>query len=288
MNVLVTGAAGNGGQAVCRLLSAEGFRVRMADVAPPPERFEGTEFVRCDTRTPDDARHAIEGMDGVIHLAAWHSAHRPPVSDATIFAVNVDGTFNVFEACREQGVKAVVYASSMAYGHGSVYGVTKVIGEDLCRTYQHITGGAYVMLRYHEFIPRPYLEFGARLLRNGVDRRDIASATVASLKAALEKRVELFRTIVHTHHGMPKEVVEDFRNLGPDWCEERVPGAKLLLQKYEIPLPERVEQHDLSEAERVLGWRPAVCFTDFLADLKARDARGEDVRQLRVPSEIPP
>jgi nucleoside-diphosphate-sugar epimerase len=175
----------------------------------------------------------------------------------------------------------------MAYGHGSVYGVTKVIGEDLCRTYQHITGGSFVMLRYHEFIPRPYLEFGARLLRNGVDRRDIASATVASLRAAASRKVDLFRTIVHTQHGMPKEVVEDFRTLGPDWCEEQVPGAKGLLEKYGIPLPERVEQHDLSEAERVLGWRPSVRFTDFLNDLKGRDARGEDVRALRVPSELP-
>jgi nucleoside-diphosphate-sugar epimerase len=287
MNVLVTGASGNGGQAVCRQLAAEGYRIRMADVALPPQTFEGAEFVRCDTRTPDDARHAVEGMEGVIHLAAWHSAHRPAVSDPTIFAVNVDGTFNVFEACREHGVQAVVYASSMAYGHGSVYGVTKVIGEDLCRTYQHLTGGAFVMLRYHEFIPRPYLEFGARLLRNGVDRRDVASATVASLKAALEKRVTLFRTIVHTDHHMPRGVIEDFRTLGPDWCEEQVPGAASLLQKYEIPLPERVEQHDLSEAEQVLGWRPTVRFTDFLLDLKARDARGEDVRQLRVPSELP-
>ena len=287
MKVLVTGASGNGGQAVCRLLASQGYSVRMADVAPPPEVVEGAEFVRCDTRTPDDARHAVEGTEAVIHLAAWHSAHRPPVSDPTIFAVNVDGTFHILEACREQGVKAFVFASSMAYGWGSVYGVTKVIGEDLCRAYQQMTGGAFVLLRYHEFIPRPYLEFGARLLRNGVDRRDVAAATVAALKAAEEGRVTLFRTIVHTDHGMPREVIEDFRARGPEWCEAQVPGARALFQKYEIGLPDRVEQHDLSEAAQVLGWRPAVGFADFLRDLKARDARGEDVRSLRVPSEIP-
>jgi hypothetical protein len=48
-----------------------------------------------------------------------------------------------------------------------------------------------------------------------------------------------------------------------------------------------VEQHDLSEAARVLGWRPAVGFLDFLRDLQARDARGEDVSALRVPGELP-
>ena len=56
--------------------------------------------------------------------------HSPPVSDATIFAVNVDGTFNLLEACRAHGVRALVFASSMAYGWRSVYSVTKVLGDN--------------------------------------------------------------------------------------------------------------------------------------------------------------
>jgi hypothetical protein len=150
-----------------------------------------------------------------------------------------------------------------------------------------MTDASIVMLRYHEFIPRPYLEFGARLLRNGVDRRDVAAATLASVQAVLERRVGLFRSIVHTDHGMPQEVVSNFRSLGVDWCEEHVPGARNLIEKYEIPLPEKVEQHDLGEAERVLGWKPAVGFLDFIRDLKVRDEQGIDVRKLWVPSELP-
>jgi nucleoside-diphosphate-sugar epimerase len=288
VKVLVTGASGNGGQAVCRALLNAGFKVRMADVFPSPaEDLKEIEFLRCDTRTPADVRRAVEGMDGVVHLAAWHCAHNPPVSDDTIFAVNVDGTFNLLEACRQEGIKSIVFASSMAYGWWSVYAVTKVIGEDLCRAYHEMTGASIAMLRYHEFIPRPYLEFGARLLRNGVDRRDIASATVAAVKAALEQRISLFRTIVHTNHGMPEEVIRDFRNLGPDWCEEHVPGSRRLLKEYGIPLPEKVEQHDLSEAAQVIGWKPAVGFLDFLRDLKARDEQGIDVTKIWVASELP-
>lgn len=288
MKVLVTGASGNGGQAVCRALASAGFEVRMADVAPPSaEDLKQVEFVRCDTRTPADVRRAVEGVDAVVHLAAWHCAHKPPVSDDTIFAVNVDGTFHVLEACRQEGIKSIVYASSMAYGWGSVYSVTKVIGEDLCKSYHEMTGASIVMLRYHEFVPRPYLEFGARLLRNGVDRRDIAAATVASVQAAIEGKVALFRTIVHTDHGMPAEVVNHFRDHGADWCEQHVPGAKRLLEKYSIPLPEKVEQHDLSEAARVLGWKPSIGFLDFLRDLKARDENGIDVSSVWVPSELP-
>ncbi len=293
VKVLVTGAAGNAGQAVTRLLAGEGFSVRLADVTLPSGHgtsLQGTptaEFVRCDTRTPDDVRRAVEGMDAVVHLAAWHSAHQPPVSDATIFAVNVDGTFNVVQVCREAGIQGLVFASSMAYGWGSIYSVTKVLGEDLCRAYHEMTGAAVALLRYHAFVPGPYLDYGARLLRNGVDRRDVATATVAALHAVAERRVDLFRTIVHTNHGMPHEVVQDFRALGPDWCEAQLPGARRLIEKYSIALPETVEQHDLSEAERALGWKPRIGILEFLRDLQARDARHEDVSALVVPGELP-
>lgn len=288
MKVVVTGAAGNGGQAVCRALIQAGLSVRMADVMPPnTDDLREIDFVRCDTRTPGDIRLAVKGMDAVVHLAAWHSAHNPPVSDETIFAVNVDGTFHVLEACRQAGIQSIVYASSMAYGWSSVYGVTKVIGEDLCKSYHEMTGASIAMLRYHEFLPRPYLEFGARLLRNGVDRRDVADATVASVKAVLEKRVGLFRTIVHTNHGMPIETIQNFKKYGPEWCETHVPGAIHLLKKYEIELPDQVEQHDLTEAEKTIGWKPRYGFLEFLKDLKARDEKGIDVKLLIVPSEIP-
>lgn len=284
VTVVITGAGGNAGQAVSQLVAEAGFAVRMADMVPPvPQIAALGDFVRCDTRTPTDVQRAIAGADAVIHLAAWHSAHQPPVSDATIFAVNVDGTFNLLEACRAEGVGAIVFASSMAYGWGSIYAVTKVLGEELCRSYHQTTGASIAMLRFHEFVPAPYLTFGPRLLRNGVDRSDVGTATLAALRATLGRTVELFCTIVHTDHGMPAEVVADFQRLGPDWCEAQVPGAKQLIEKYALKLPDKVEQHDLSEAARTLGWRPAIGFVEFLSDLKERDARGEDVAALHVP-----
>ena len=287
MKVLVTGACGNAGQAVCRALAITGAEIRMADMTPPArEDAHLGEFIRCDTRTPDDVRHAVAGMDGVIHLAAWHCAHNPPVSDSTIFAVNVDGTFNLMQACREQNIRAFVYASSMAYGWGSVYGATKVLGEDLGRMYHEITGASVALLRYHDFVPKSYLEFGPKLLRNGVDRRDVASATVAALQAAAEKKFGLFRTIVHTNHGMSEATRSDFRRHGMEWCESQVPGAAGLIEKYNITFPENVEQHALSEAKQTLGWQPEVGFTQFLEDLKARDGRGENIRALWTPSDL--
>lgn len=288
MKVLVTGAAGNVGQATCRLLKEAGYEVRRADIAPPLHNdLPEMEFMRCDTRTVTDVQRAVAGCGAVIHLAAWHCAHQPPVSDDTIFAVNVDGTYAMLQACRAEGIQALVFASSMAYGLGGVYGATKVLGENLCQMYHEMTGASVAMLRYHDFVPKPYLEFGPKLLRNGVDRRDVAESNVAALRSALDKRIGLFRTVVHTNHHMPAEVVADFRGLGPDWCAAQVSGARALIEKYALPLPERVEQHDLSEAEHLLGWTPKFGFAEFLRDLKERDANGEDVTKLWAPGQIP-
>lgn len=283
--VLVTGGSGVAGRETARQLLAAGYAVRLCDVGAPPKGLD-VEFVRCDTRSPQDADAAVEGCDAVVHLAAWHCGHIPPVSDPTIFAVNVDGTFHIFEACRKHGVKTIAYASSMAYGHGGVYSVTKVIGEDLCRTYHNMLRIPISMLRYHDFVPKPYLAFGQKLLYNGVDARDVAASNVASIAAGLAGKFGLFRTIVHTDHGLPEDVRADFAAHGPAWCESQVPGGAALLEKYAISLPRGVEQHDLTEAAATLDWRPRVGFLDFLRDLSARDAAGEDVAALWAPGSL--
>ncbi len=287
--VLVTGASGVAGRATCLLLKESGFTVKMADAsAPPPELKAIGEFVRCDTRTPADCRQAVRGSDAIVHLAAWHCAHNPPVSDDTIWAVNTDGTYNILQAAREFEVKALVYASSMAYGHGGVYSLTKVVGEEMARGFHAMTGAGVAMLRYHDFVPKPYLAFGEQLLRNGVDARDVAASNVASVVAALKKDFGVFRSVIHTDHHLPPDVRANFRDLGPDWCESQLPGAKALLEKYGFDLPVGVEQHDLSEAHEKLGWKPQFGFLEFLRDLQRRDTRGDDVRGLWAPGCLPP
>src|SRR5205809_1121775 len=100
MRILVTGAAGNAGIAVSQLLAqSTQCELRLCDIAAPPPALRNLgEYLRIDTRTPADVDSAMAGVDCVIHLAAWHCGHNPPVSDETIFSVNVDGTFNVLQS----------------------------------------------------------------------------------------------------------------------------------------------------------------------------------------------
>ncbi len=288
MKIAITGAAGNAGQAVCQLLSRSGHQLQMGDVAAaPPALAKLGQYQRCDTRTAADVNQLVAGADAVIHLAAWHCAHQPPVSDETIFSVNVDGPFNVIQACRANQIKSLVFASSMAYGHGGIYGVSKVIGEDLTDTYHYMTKAAVVNLRYHEFLPCSYLRFGQKLLHNGVDRQDVARATVAAVEAAAASKVTRLMTVVHHHLGAPPEVISDFANRGTAWLETKVPAAGRLLEKYKLTLPATVEQHDMSEAQRQMGWTPRVNFVTFLSDLARRDKAGEDVSGLQTSGDLP-
>ena len=105
---------------------------------------------------------ALKGADGVFHFAAlWLlQCHEFPRS---AFDVNIRGTFNVIEACVQQGVKRLVYSSSASvygdaveepmtedhpFNNTNFYGATKVAGEQMCRAFYHRYGLNYAGLRY--------------------------------------------------------------------------------------------------------------------------------------------
>ena len=105
---------------------------------------------------------AAEGVDGVFHLAAlWlgECVNEPRKA----IEVNVVGTFNVMEAARLAGVKRIVYSSSASvYGNAlstpmteehpfnnrTMYGATKIAGEQFFRAYNETHKQQYVGMRY--------------------------------------------------------------------------------------------------------------------------------------------
>lgn len=115
-----------------------------------------------DVMQTDILESALEGADGVIHLAAlWLlQCHEYP---RTAFDVNVRGTFNVMEACVKKDVKRLVYSSSASvygdavqepmtedhpFNNKNFYGATKICGEAMLRAFHHRYGLNYVGLRY--------------------------------------------------------------------------------------------------------------------------------------------
>ncbi|MFH0919509.1 MAG: NAD-dependent epimerase/dehydratase family protein [Fibrobacterota bacterium] len=110
----------------------------------------------------DILNKAMEGIDGVFHLAAlWLlQCHEYPRS---AFDVNIRGTFNVIDACIKNKVKRVVYSSSASvygnalqlpmteehpYNNFTFYGATKIAGEHMFKSLGSRYGLSWAGLRY--------------------------------------------------------------------------------------------------------------------------------------------
>lgn len=127
-------------------------------------------IVRADLMRLPEIIAATKGVDGVIHLAAYMTLGFSQTPWQAI-DVNLRGVQNMLEACAINGVKKIVFASSNAtYGYGSgikgdlhesmsfhtegappaaiLYGASKIMGEQLCRTYFQQRGLDYLVLRY--------------------------------------------------------------------------------------------------------------------------------------------
>src|SRR5438874_375446 len=117
MRVVVTGATGNVGTSTLRSLCIDGRVAEIVGIArrTPSLPMPKTTWVSADVVT-DDLVPIFDGADAVVHLA-W--AIQPSRDEATLRAVNVDGSARVFAAVAEAGVPALVYASSVgAYSPG--------------------------------------------------------------------------------------------------------------------------------------------------------------------------
>ena len=114
MNVLVTGGTGSVGRAAVARLVSGGHTVRVVGRRSGIE-IDGAEYVVCDITGHDALRSAMDGCDGVVHLAAVAAPSGAPAQE--LFRTNISGTLNVFEAAANAGIRRVVQASSInAFG----------------------------------------------------------------------------------------------------------------------------------------------------------------------------
>jgi UDP-glucose 4-epimerase len=172
-SILVIGGAGFIGSHVVEELLAEdvkevivydnfarGVHENLTDALKDPRArvFE----VGGDILHTDILASAMKESDQVVHLAAlWllQCYEFPRVA----FDVNIRGTFNVLEACRDHGIERLVYSSSASvygdaveipmteehpFNNRTFYGATKIAGEAMARAFFDRYGIPYVGLRY--------------------------------------------------------------------------------------------------------------------------------------------
>jgi len=157
-NILLTEVAGFIGSHVAEALLRRGERLVIVDILDDfysPDwkkanladvgRAGSFEFVAADICDPDQFRKVMARTrpEVIIHLAA-RAGVRPSIEHPRLHErVNIAGTINLLELCREFGVSKFLFASS-----SSVYGATKLAGELLCYTYAHLYRIETICLRF--------------------------------------------------------------------------------------------------------------------------------------------
>jgi len=279
--IVVTGGSGRLGQFVIRDLLARGYQVLSLDKVPPREKICPSWL--ADLRQSGDLFEALKSAYGIVHLGAYQAPNLAP--DAETLSNNVSSTYNVLRAAADSGVKRVVLASSTAaFGfiyaaklwapdylpldeqHPSnpqdSYGLSKVLGEKIADSIVSVSRGMTISslrfpgvnfdLTYESFRDR-WRNPPARA--NGfwtyIDARDAATTCRLALEAKF------------TGH-------EVFIASAPNNC--MIQPTLELVKKY-LPKGAKIKKvagtHwscvDSAKARRVLGFKPAHVWQDYIA-----------------------
>ncbi len=174
---LVTGGAGFIGSNLCEAILRLGYNVRCLDDLSTGKQanvdmFAGNsryEFIKGDIKDFDTCMKACDGIDYVLNQAAWGSVPRSIEMPLFYCANNIQGTLNMMEAARQNGIKKFVYASSSSvYGDEpnlpktegregnllSPYALTKRCDEEWAKQYTRHYGLATIGLRYFNVFGR--------------------------------------------------------------------------------------------------------------------------------------
>jgi UDP-glucuronate 4-epimerase len=307
--VLVTGAAGFVGSNLTEALLERGYRVVGVDNFDDTYALEfkeeqiapfvhnsNFELVRADIREKAAMLALFERVrpEMVAHLAAKADTRAAVENPQIYLSVNMDGTLNILELCREFGVRMTVIASSgSVYGNNpnvpwkedertdfplSAYGVTKKAVELLAYTFHHNFGMHIVCLRYFNVYGEnnrpamvPYKWAKAFLTGEDIEmsgegtrRRDftyvgdVADATILALESSLGYEV------INIADSQPYSLTDLFAVF------EKVTGVTPLVRKRPShPASVNDMYADSSKAKKLLGWEPKVFLEEGIARLVA-------------------
>ena len=295
---LVTGGAGFIGSNLVRGLLAQGDDVRVLDNFSTGNRanLEGldVEIVEGELRSYERVHNAVRKTDVVYHLGALGSVPRSVQDPLTSSAVNVEGTLNVLLAARDESVRRVVFSSSTSvYGSSrtlptredtppdpiSPYGVAKLAAERYCISFSRVYESfESVVLRYFNvFGPRqsPFSQYAAvvplfvtaiadgepvEIHGDGDQSRDftyVANVVDATIRAGRADGAS--GEIVNVAAGAPVSVNQIADTIGSIL-------GKPVEKRHSPPRAGDIRDSwaDLTKAERLLEYRPAIGLEDGL------------------------
>jgi nucleoside-diphosphate-sugar epimerase len=166
--VCVIGGAGLIGIEISNKLIQRGFDVNLFDLGEQVNRVKDALDSKINIfygsiLDPSTLRNAIKNCDTVIHLAALLGVKRSEADKLRCLEINVEGTKTILDCVIQGGVEKFIFASSSeVYGEPlsnpisethitqgkTIYAVSKLVGEEMCKAYSQRFGLNYVILRY--------------------------------------------------------------------------------------------------------------------------------------------
>lgn len=169
--ILVTGGCGFIGSNLVRMLEKKGHKVRVFDNLSKGSKDyikeTQADFVQGDICEANDVRGALEGIDGIIHLAAYGSVVESVENPSENFDINVKGTFTLLNEARRAGIKKIIFSSTGGALIGnaeppvnensiprpiSPYGSGKLCCEAYCSSFAHSYDMNITALRFANVI----------------------------------------------------------------------------------------------------------------------------------------
>jgi UDP-glucose 4-epimerase len=288
MRVLITGAGGNLGRVLAPALAERGHEPVLVDYRSIETPYE---FVQGDVRNREFIKNVTRNVDAIVHGAALHGIHLSKYTPEEFWDLNVTGTQTIYQAAAENQVSKVVFCSTMGvYGESikvsqgvytsvtedlallptDIYGLSKRLGENVAEYYYRVHGIKTISLRLGMFVPESFVQYGFRLLKGGVDDRDVAAAFMLALE---NEEIGLDSFNIMSEVPFTKEDELALVSKPREVIEKYYPGATNIFSQKEINVEKVLSiwgntYWPIDKAKRVLGYKPSYNFDGFLKALQ--------------------
>ena len=230
-NILLTGAAGALGEQLRETLSQTCDYLRISDKTNLDKKFDNEEIQQADLSSAEAISKLTKNIDCVVHMGGQSIEG----SWDNVLNSNIIGMYNLYEGCRKNNVKRVIWASSVHtvgfYPRAEVidnramprpdsnYGLSKVFGESLAQYYWDKYKLETVSIRIYSCVAEPK---DHRMLSTWLSYKDLRSLVISCINTPSVKHSIIFGVsnndsiLVDNKYAKhiaykPKDNGEDFR-----------------------------------------------------------------------------
>lgn len=276
MKILLTGGSGDVGTLLAADMLALGHEVVNIDVAPP--KIAGARFVQGSITDRAAVAEAMQGVNCVVHIAAWHGIHEGVKTPAEFHDLNVTGTFNTLQAAADAGVKKFIFISSTSVDDkNGLYGNTKIVGEEMVRAHaaRH-PETTYITLRPRAFVPswnkavyKNFTAWAKWFMKGAVHIDDVKSAILIALEHAPAHPAP-----VYVIDGAYDYTAQDLKDWNADTFLKHYAQYEDVARQYGLDTARKPKVLDIAPENKLQGYAPAYSLKNLLQDLRAYGEKG--------------